>query len=335
MKDNGLCFFGSANSGRGFKNYYSYIFKGLKKHYIIKGGSGTGKSSLMKTVAAEAENKGMNVERYYCSSDPTSLDGIIITDINLGISDGTSPHTSDPTYPGTQDEVIDLSSFWETNILEESREKIIEITNRKKDLYSDAYCCLGAALALENINQRNILPALNQEKISHTVKSITDRIRYTPGKLSIRLTEAITTKGYFSFNPYINIAEKIYNIKDKYGIYGYFFNKLAKMLDGCEMTVSYDPLDTEKINMIYLPQDKVLFCANKDTGTEINTETFLTEQLTLQNTDNIKTVLMSEAYSILKKAGEMHQKLEEIYISAKDFSKKEVYQSRLIKKILT
>ena len=72
--------FAAANSGKGFCSFYGEIFspERTERRYLIKGGPGTGKSSLMRRVAGEAEKRGYGVEYYRCSSDPTSLDAILI-----------------------------------------------------------------------------------------------------------------------------------------------------------------------------------------------------------------------------------------------------------------
>ena len=50
----------------------------LKRAYIIKGAAGTGKSTLMKNVAEHFENAGTQIVRFLCSSDPDSLDAVLI-----------------------------------------------------------------------------------------------------------------------------------------------------------------------------------------------------------------------------------------------------------------
>ena len=47
----------SANTANGFVSLYGDFLKG-KKQYIIKGGPGTGKSTMMKNIGAFAENEG-------------------------------------------------------------------------------------------------------------------------------------------------------------------------------------------------------------------------------------------------------------------------------------
>jgi len=58
--------------------------------FILKGGAGTGKSSLMKKIAAEFEPT-EDVTRFYCSSDPASLDAIVLHTSKAIICDGTAP----------------------------------------------------------------------------------------------------------------------------------------------------------------------------------------------------------------------------------------------------
>ena len=98
--------------------------------YIIKGGPGTGKSSFMKKIADELEQKDIECERIYCSSDPDSLDGVIFPSLRVSIADGTSPHTLDPDYPGASGEILNFGDFWDKKLLRE-REK--EIINRIAD----------------------------------------------------------------------------------------------------------------------------------------------------------------------------------------------------------
>ena len=62
------------------------------KVYILKGGPGTGKSGLMKAIASHFEEDGKCVHRIFCSSDPSSLDAVLVEDKKICILDGTAPH---------------------------------------------------------------------------------------------------------------------------------------------------------------------------------------------------------------------------------------------------
>ena len=111
--------FAAANSGEGFKSFYGEIFspERLLRRYLIKGGAGSGKSSLMRRVAQAVSSRGHCVEYYYCSSDPNSLDGITISDMGISFIDGTAPHVYEPTCVGAFEEIINLGAFWNRDVL--------------------------------------------------------------------------------------------------------------------------------------------------------------------------------------------------------------------------
>ncbi|MBQ4561841.1 MAG: hypothetical protein IJA55_05925 [Clostridia bacterium] len=336
MGKSNMDFFASANSGRGFINLYREIFKGLNKHYIIKGGPGTGKSSLMKAAANFAENKGMCVERFYCSSDPDSLDGIIINELSVGITDGTAPHSADPVYPGVCDEIINLGEFWDGSVLSSSKEYIIQTTNKKSELYRKLYACLAAALSMDEIIQYNLLKATDMDNLFLLARSYAQTIPFRKGHSKVRLTNAISMKGPIKFLPFKNEAEVIYNIKDSYGIAHHFLNFIKEYMHGSDITLSYDAFDTEKINMLYCQRDKLLFCVNGEGDEEIDINEFVSSptdenERLRQQIDS----LMSEGYNTLSRIEKLHFSLEEIYISSMDFSQKEEYQNSLLRKIFT
>ena len=87
------CFLG-ANTAGGFVSRFDQLHtdRRVKKLVILKGGPGCGKSTFMKKLRATAAELGADTECYPCSSDPASLDGILIPAAGLAIVDGTAPH---------------------------------------------------------------------------------------------------------------------------------------------------------------------------------------------------------------------------------------------------
>ena len=55
----------------------------------------------------------MDVEYFHCSSDPNSLDGIIINDLKIALIDGTAPHTLEPKYAGAVEMIINIGDFFD------------------------------------------------------------------------------------------------------------------------------------------------------------------------------------------------------------------------------
>ena len=72
-------FFAGSNTPYGFYSLFHYIpGQGDRRLIIIKGGPGTGKSTLMKGIGRRALEQGFDIEQFYCSSDPNSLDGLAV-----------------------------------------------------------------------------------------------------------------------------------------------------------------------------------------------------------------------------------------------------------------
>lgn len=91
-------YFLGANSPRGFYSLYDQLIKieDASAVYILKGGAGCGKSTLMRQVALAAEESDIEVEYILCSGDPASLDAVILPALGVALVDGTAPHAAAP-----------------------------------------------------------------------------------------------------------------------------------------------------------------------------------------------------------------------------------------------
>ncbi|UOQ94497.1 PRK06851 family protein [Halobacillus shinanisalinarum] len=98
-------FFG-ASTPQGVVDYIPNLTEDLDKRYFIKGRAGTGKSTILKKIAAAGENLGFNVEIYHCGFDPLSLDMVIIRELGFCVFDSTDPHEYFPDREG--DEIVDV-----------------------------------------------------------------------------------------------------------------------------------------------------------------------------------------------------------------------------------
>ena len=94
QKDGQMQYFLGANSAQGFVSLYDELIdeSQASAFYVLKGGPGCGKSTLMKKIGEKMEGAGYAVEYILCSGDPDSLDGIVIPEKGVAIVDGTSPH---------------------------------------------------------------------------------------------------------------------------------------------------------------------------------------------------------------------------------------------------
>ncbi len=146
-------FFAGGNTAYGFYSLFDHIMKDKKGTFIVlKGGPGTGKSTLMGKLGERILEKGVDVEYFYCSSDSPSLDGIAAPSLKFAVIDGTPPHAMDLKLPGVYDEIINLGEFWDKSKLMPHRDKLMAINGRIKESFSAAYQYLaGAREALEGL----------------------------------------------------------------------------------------------------------------------------------------------------------------------------------------
>lgn len=87
--------FPGGNTSKGFYSYYDYIIEpDANRIFVIKGGPGVGKSSMMKKVAKDLLEKGYDIEYHHCSSDNNSIDGLVVPKLRVAMVDGTAPHVT-------------------------------------------------------------------------------------------------------------------------------------------------------------------------------------------------------------------------------------------------
>lgn len=94
------------NTADGVVNVVPHLIKDIKNVYYIKGRAGTGKSTFMKKIAAACIDHGFDVELYYCSFDPNSVDMVLVRDLDFCIFDSTDPHEFFPKREG--EVIVDL-----------------------------------------------------------------------------------------------------------------------------------------------------------------------------------------------------------------------------------
>ncbi|MBO7303540.1 MAG: hypothetical protein J6U68_05085 [Clostridia bacterium] len=342
--------FAAVNSGRGFVSFYDEIFGNEKilRRYLIKGGPGTGKSTLMRRIAEEAERQGMQVERYRCSSDPSSLDGVIING-RVAVIDSTAPHTVDAELAGVRDTLVDLGAFWNSEGLYREREEIKALSEDKKRSYALAYRFLSSAMQSDLASRELVAPYINKKRAVRLAKRLTKGIVGDGGyACKIGIINAIGMKGRCSLDTYLSLAERTVYIEEHYGIGDLVLREICNEAQnkGCRIAVSYEPLCPDFINSVFFEESRVLFVLAKErTKGAVSLRRMLDLSALSKRERNalraksryakrIAEALVTAATDELKTAGDAHFKLEEIYRSYMDFTALDSYSAGLVEKIL-
>ena len=107
-------FFLGSNSPQGFVSRFDQLDCGDPQWhtFIIKGGPGCGKSTFMKRIASVFAERCAGMQLIPCSSDPESLDAVILPEWKVSIVDGTAPHVLEPKNPALPKASSSPAIFW-------------------------------------------------------------------------------------------------------------------------------------------------------------------------------------------------------------------------------
>ena len=338
-------YFAAANSFDGFMSYFDNVFssRSYSKIFVLKGGPGTGKSTLMRRLCAFAAQEGYYHEAIFCSSDPKSLDGVIIKngDVKIAMLDGTAPHERDAIIPGATDELVNLGVAWNCEMLEAARGKIYDLSAKKNRAYSKAYDNLATSAIFDRKIKAEIAKVFDfkaaEERINHLTREL---VTEGVGKRDIRLIGAFCKSGYVRLDTLDKISSRIYSVYGKAGSDGIFMNLLRANLQktDTDFCMFPTPLDKNSVEAIYIENSRTAIITNGNAGELIDTTEFLDNEAIkeleadLITFSSIKDDFLQRAAKNLDTASKLHFELEDIYSPAMDFGVIEKMSEEIIAK---
>ena len=333
----GYSFFAGANSENGFVSYYSSFDSDMENTavYNIIGGPGTGKSSLMKKLSALSDKYGWECEKYFCSSDPNSLDAIRLlskTDNRkIVVCDATAPHPRELSTPGAASRIVDLSAFWNCEKLMVQKNRIIELQQLKKEAYREAYIHLNIAgkilkqtfdVRKRQFNTPKLRELLGNLNITKQGECTLKR----PVRCISMFGEKTLDNNGFGANNVIYVKDQI----DCAIILSFILQYTNASL------ASPHPVVNDLLDEAYFQEsDLCITCIAQNAGKRLNLKDLISESFSEEY------IMLKEAYHKFKDlsirslscAKESHFALEEIYGDAMDFSLKEEYDERVVKNV--
>ena len=335
-------YFAAANGFSGFRSYFKDVFSTEKNKeiYILKGGPGTGKSSFMRKLSERFKDN-CSLDLIYCSSDTSSLDGVIIekNGIRVSILDGTAPHETNPTLPGACDGIINIGESWNKNGLMNKRREIENLTSKKSEHYKSAYEYLRLAGEIDTkiMAVTESIMCLDEEEIKSLISKNKDK---NEGRSEeVMLISAFGKDGYtrLSTEPYIK--ESTYNVTGIFESEYVFMRKVAALCHNTEKTniLFPSPFGGDKIEGVSMSD--TLLLTDCELGTKIDTSKYLdTQKLSkkrnlLEFLEMTKSKLLALSRAEFLSASEAHFALEEIYSAEMDFRKNDELLERTLEEI--
>ncbi len=325
-------FFLASNSPRGFYSKMDQLTKKTKCN-VIKGGPGCGKSTFMTKIFNHMYNK-TDIELIHCSSDPNSLDAVILKNKNICFVDGTSPHVLDPDFPGISGNIIDLCKFKDFSHKYEIQIRDLNNQYKKMQYRSQKYLMSFGAIFSDTLE--DVIEKINFEKIEKLALSIEKKIfnRKLPKKSNeqTRFLRSIGPEGISEFLVNFKNLNKVYEINDDFFIVtDILLNHIKKnaLKYGYDIISCVSPLTlNERLEALMIPELKVGFFLSNNF--EVNNSKLKTKKIdildcyesqVIQSKYNLKMEksLIQESIKCMKMAKKIHDKMEKIYKDIVDF----------------
>ncbi len=334
-------FFAAANGYGGFRSYFPEIFNSgsFDRIFVLKGGPGTGKSSLMKSIERELTLAGHDTEAILCSSDSESLDGVIAVkgERRVAILDGTAPHERDAVNPGAVDELVPLGELWDKRFLRAQSEKIISLAKSKANAYRTAYSYLRIAGEAHTVIGKAVNIALDKILIKKDIKHLAESMgALVSGDEKLRLISAFGKDGYITLDTLSGLSKNIISIggKREHAMCLLSYFKAYLSATGVSFTAFPTPLSPDLTEAVFLSESAVGTVVSTDASTEIDADRYFTftpeDSESIRVAEQLHSYALDEATRWFRIASDIHFRLEEIYTGAMCFDKMEEIRNRII-----
>ena len=315
--------------------------------YYLKGGPGTGKSTLMKKVAAAFS--GERVSCWHCASDPQSLDAVVLEDRGVFIADATAPHEASTPLPFVTGETVDLAAGLLPEQLRENRAEILRLSQENQAAHLQARKGIAGIAELEAIIADAAGRALLTEKLRSYAARLCRRLLPKtvgqPVSPCYRQSMALTPDGFIRYLP---AGFDLMLIQDPFRAAGAFLlNQLADAAAGsgtvCEITQALTRPDTPPV-MLILPEQRLILAAVTESAPSdlqvpvscIRMQRFYDADLLRRHRALIRfssktaAVTTQKVIDLLADALRIHDELESYYIAALDHTFLDQTAARII-----
>lgn len=327
-------FFLGANTPQGFYSLFPQLMGEPKLECsAIKAGPGCGKSTFLRGVADWEEP--VRTEEILCSSDPDSLDGVLLHSRCLAVVDGTAPHLCDPALPGVQGDYIAAPAFLDPHGLRRRRSQLEALKGQTAACYTQAYRQLQAAGLVRQRMESMLQPLLPQAQLLRRAAGIAGRelpqsmASGTSGVLRQRFLDGLTPEGPMFLRETVEtLAQKVYLLEDRLGLSSFMLTFLRdRALElGLEVYACPDIWDPRRVLHLLIPALSLAFVTEDGTRMPdceayrtVRVEAYLPADALrkmrgkLRLLQKLQDSLIEDAVQQLKEARLLHGQMESVY----------------------
>lgn len=138
-------YFAEGVTNRGYISLLPNMMSEWERTYVLMGGPGTGKSTMIKMIGLELLDRGYEVDFLRSARDPDSMAGFSIRRSNLAMLDLYEVAPLKWRAPGIVERFVDLTSHCDLRKIEQQRHRILSLEDEAKRLQQE----IGVRLAEE------------------------------------------------------------------------------------------------------------------------------------------------------------------------------------------
>lgn len=350
-------FFLCTNAANGFFSLCKPFDEPIEgeRRFLIKGSAGGGKSTAMKRAADHFTGADHLIERIHCSSDPDSLDGVILHDAHCSIVDATPPHAVEPDFPASFQSVCDFWSALDEETLTPRLGTIASLSRSISACHAKCRRLLACADLLLLENRRTVEDCTDLKKAEEFAVRFAEKHFPQTGKTGCfrdRLLSAFTMHGVHTYTETPQtLCGKTILLDDPFGLVA---DTVLRILADAAKTAGYTvyrcphPLMPDRfLSAVLVPECDLAFLNRSPytpwkTGSAqriIHFTRFADIEKLRKKRQSIRFIrkaadaILSSAADQLKEAKRLHDLLEVQYRDAVDFSLVDLRTKELIEKI--
>ena len=342
-------FFYGACTPRGFVSHYDSLLQEVRQLTIIKGGSGCGKSTFMRAIGRAAQERGLDAVYILCSSDPDSLDGIILPQLSTAYVDGTAPHVLEPGLCGGGMNYLNFGELYDREAMKPNEDEIRAVQAENAAQYPYVTACLAAADKLLDA----VREATKHRRYQEETAAIAECLALSSlsaagdqGSISRRFLSAVTPKGlFFCTKTPAALCQRVYVLRDNYGLAPQLLDLLLQKAEdmGHRCIACYSPLlpDSQPTHLL-IPTAKAAFVSesrdfpySEPCFCRIDLDSTLPPSLRrgLSFYDKTVSTLLYQAVAHLRQAKQLHDRMELLCRPFVDFKAADALTQQTILKL--
>ncbi len=338
-----LRFFLGANSPSGFYSLFDELEQAQKPwhSFLIKGGPGCGKSSFLKKTAALCAPFCPTMELFPCSSDPDSLDAVMLPEKQISLMDATAPHAKEAVIPAVQHTLLSFGDHLNGKQLQKYRQQIEALITSTPIYYKYAVSYLAAAQTFLRNSYEIADCAVDSEKISGYAQRFA--AKHFPRRDASpcekrRFLSSICSEGIVVLEKTpAQLCRRLYLIEDDCGaVAQHLLEQLRQhaLEAGHDVISCHCPMEPDsKLEHLLIPTADIGFMTSNHFHPmtacgalrKIHARRFQDQELMKLNKERFLSnrkaaqTLLEQAIAILHESRQLHDRLERLYQNAMDF----------------